>query len=114
LRILATKATTQETAVTGVSTTNRTGRLQVGKPDHPVSLRATTSSGQQHKHWVPEGVSSINGSGGNQDQIGPRSGTSTDDEAKHDTEKGPEEVAAKQNKAQGEETEIRANAMASF
>jgi hypothetical protein len=32
----------------------------------------------------------------------PRSGTSADDEAKHDTEKGPEEVAVKQNKDQDE------------
>jgi hypothetical protein len=28
--------------------------------------------------------------------------------------KGPEEVEAKQNKAQGEETEIRANTVANF
>jgi hypothetical protein len=39
------------------------------------------------------------GGGGNQDQIGRRSETSADDEAKHDTKKGPEEVAVKQNKA---------------
>jgi hypothetical protein len=36
-----------------------------------------------------------------------------DDGVKHHTEKGPEEVAAKQNKAQGEETDIRAEAVAS-
>jgi hypothetical protein len=36
-----------------------------------------------------------------------------DDEAKHSMKKGPEEVAVKQNKAQGEETEIRAEAVAS-
>jgi hypothetical protein len=52
-------------------------------------------------------------SGGNKDQIGPRSETSPDDEVKHDTEKGPEEVVAKQNKAQGEKTDIRAEAVAS-
>jgi hypothetical protein len=53
-------------------------------------------------------------SGGNQDQEGPKSETSTnDDEAKHIREKGPEEVAAKQNKAQGEETEIRVGTVAS-
>jgi hypothetical protein len=63
---------------------------------------------------VPEGVSSVDGSGGNQDQTGPRSGTSTDDEVKHDTEKGPEEVAAKKNKPQDEETDIRVEAVASF
>jgi hypothetical protein len=51
--------------------------------------------------------------GGNQDQTGLKSETLVDDEAKHDTEKGPEEVAVKQNKAQGEETDIRAEAMAS-
>jgi hypothetical protein len=39
------------------------------------------------------------GGGDNQDQIGQRSETSVDDEAKHDTEKGPGEVAVKQNKA---------------
>jgi hypothetical protein len=63
---------------------------------------------------VPEGVSSVDGSGGNQDQTWSRSGTSTDDEAKHNMEKGLEVVAAKQNKAQGEETEITADVMASF
>jgi hypothetical protein len=36
-----------------------------------------------------------------------------DDEAKHGTEKCPEEITEKQNKAQGEETEIRAKAVAS-
>jgi hypothetical protein len=51
--------------------------------------------------------------GGNQDQIGPRSGTSIEDEVKTDMEKGPEEVAAKQNKAQGKEIDIRAKAVAS-
>jgi hypothetical protein len=30
--------------------------------------------------------------------------SANDDEAKHSTKKGPEEVAAKQNKVQGEET----------
>jgi hypothetical protein len=62
---------------------------------------------------VLEGVSSVDGSRGNQDQAGMRSGTLVDDEAKHDMEKGPEEVAAKWNKAQGEETDIRAEAVAS-
>jgi hypothetical protein len=63
---------------------------------------------------VPKGVSSVDGSGGNQDQIRLRSGTSADDKVKHNAEKGPEEVATKQNKTQGEETEIRADVMASF
>jgi hypothetical protein len=63
---------------------------------------------------VPEGVSFVDGSGDNQDQTRPRSETLDNDEAKHDTEKGPEEVASKQNKAQGEETEIRGDVMASF
>jgi hypothetical protein len=53
-------------------------------------------------------------SGGSQDQEGPKSETSAnDDEAKHSTEKDLEEVAAKQNKAQGEETVIKAKAVAS-
>jgi hypothetical protein len=38
------------------------------KRDHPVSLKTTTASDQQHKQWVPEAVSSVDGSGGNQDQ----------------------------------------------
>jgi hypothetical protein len=53
---------------------------------------------------VPEAVSSADGSGGNQDQTGPRSETSTDDETKHSTEKGSKEIAEKKNKASGEET----------
>jgi hypothetical protein len=53
------------------------------------------------------------GGGGNRDQIGPRSETSANDEAKHEMEKGPEEVAVKQDKTQGEETDIRAEAVAS-
>jgi hypothetical protein len=57
---------------------------------------------------VPEDVSFVDGSRGNRDQTGPRSGTSADDEVKHDMEKGPKEIAAKQNKAQGEEIDIRA------
>jgi hypothetical protein len=63
---------------------------------------------------LPEGVSSANGFGGNQDQTGPRSRTSVDDEAKHGIEKDPEEVVAKQNKAQSVEIDIRADAVASF
>jgi hypothetical protein len=62
---------------------------------------------------LPEGVSSVDGSGGNQDQTGPRSGTSVDDEVKHDTEKGPEEVVAKHNKAQGKDSYIRVEVVAS-
>jgi hypothetical protein len=38
----------------------------------------------------------------------------TDDKAKPDVEKGPEKVAANQNRAQGEETDIRAEATTSF
>jgi hypothetical protein len=52
-------------------------------------------------------------SGGNQDQTGLRSETLADDQAKHDTEKGSKEVATKQNKAQGEETDMRAETVAS-
>jgi hypothetical protein len=63
---------------------------------------------------VPEGVSSADGLGGNQDQTWPRSGTSANDEAKHRTEKGPEDVVVKQNKAQSKETKIRVDAVANF
>jgi hypothetical protein len=35
-----------------------------------------------------------------------------DDEVKHSTEKGPKEIAKNQNKAPGEETEIKAKAVA--
>jgi hypothetical protein len=62
---------------------------------------------------VPEGVSPVDRSGGNQDQTGSRSGTSADDKMKHDMEKGPEEVATKRNKAQDEEIDIRAEAVTS-
>jgi hypothetical protein len=62
---------------------------------------------------VPEGVTSVDGSRGNQDQTGLRSETLADDEAKHSMEKGPEEIAEKQNKAQDEETKIRAKAVTS-
>jgi hypothetical protein len=52
---------------------------------------------------VPKVVSYADGSVGNQDQTWPRSETSTDDEAKHNTEKGLEEGAAKKNEAQDNE-----------
>jgi hypothetical protein len=57
---------------------------------------------------VHEAISSADGSGGNQDQRGSRRETSTDDEVMHSMEKGPDEIAAKQNKAPGEETDIKA------
>jgi hypothetical protein len=60
---------------------------------------------------VFEGISSVDGSGGNQDQTGPRSKALVDDEAKHYMEKGPEEVAENKNKAQGKGIEIRAEAV---
>jgi hypothetical protein len=53
---------------------------------------------------VTKVVSSADGSGGNQDQTGPMSETLADDEAKHSTKKGPEEITEKQNNAPGEET----------
>jgi hypothetical protein len=90
---------------------NRTVRN--AKPDHPASPKAITASGQQHKQWVPKAVSSADGSGGNQDQTGPRSETSANDEAKHSMEKGLEEIVEKQNKPLGEETEIKAKAVVS-
>jgi hypothetical protein len=37
-----------------------------------------------------------------------------DDEAKHEMEKGPGEVAMKQNMAQGKEIEIRADEVSRF
>jgi hypothetical protein len=43
-----------------------------------------------------------------------RSETSTDDEAKHSTEKGPEEITEKQNKAPGKEIKNKAKAVASY
>jgi hypothetical protein len=39
--------------------------------------------------------------------------TLADDEAKHSTKKGPEEITEKQNNAPGEETKIKAKAVAS-
>jgi hypothetical protein len=61
---------------------------------------------------VPEVVSSADESGGNQDQIGPRSMTSVDDEAKPDVEKGLEKVTTKQNKTQGKATEVKIEVVA--
>jgi hypothetical protein len=87
--------------------------VRIARPDHPVSPKAKSASGQQHKQWVSKVVSSADGSGGNQDQTGPRSETLTNDEAKHNTEKGPEEIAEKQNKAPGEQIEIKAKVVAS-
>jgi hypothetical protein len=57
--------------VMGVSATNMTERASRqenwivwnAKLDHLVSPKAPTVSGQQHKLWVPEGVSSVDGSG---------------------------------------------------
>jgi hypothetical protein len=61
------------------------------------------------------GIGGCSENGGSQGQEGPKSETlANDNEAKHSTEKGPEEVVAKQNKAQDEETKIKANAVASF
>jgi hypothetical protein len=91
---------------------NRTVRN--AKLDHLIFPKATTASNQQYKQWVPEAVSSTDGSGGNQDQTKPRSGTSADDEAKHITKKGLEDIVEKQNKAQGEEIQIKADAVANF
>jgi hypothetical protein len=51
---------------------------------------------------------------GSQNQEGPKSETlANDNEVKLDTEKGPEVVATKENTTQDEETEIRAEAVAS-
>jgi hypothetical protein len=51
---------------------------------------------------------------GSQNQEGPKSETlANDNEVKLDTEKGPEVVATKENMTQDEETEIRAEAVAS-
>jgi hypothetical protein len=54
---------------------------------------------------VPKDGSSANGSGGSKSLEGPRSEISANEEAKHDTEKCLEGVAAEQNKAQGEKIE---------
>jgi hypothetical protein len=44
---------------------------------------------------VPEAVSSVDESGGNQDQTWLRRETSANDEAKPDVKKGPEKIVAK-------------------
>jgi hypothetical protein len=86
--------------------------VQNDKLDHPVPLKTTEAPGEPHKQSV-WGLKDAWGLGGNQDQTRPRSETSANDEVKHDTEKGPEEVAIKQNKAKGEETEIKGEVVAS-
>jgi hypothetical protein len=56
---------------------------------------------------VPKNESSIDRSGGSQGRIGPRSQTSANDEVKRNMEKGPEGLAAEQNKDQGVKIETR-------
>jgi hypothetical protein len=90
---------------------NRT--IQNAKPDHLVPPETTEAPGQPHKQSM-RGSEDARRSGGNRDQTGPRSETSADDEAKHSTTKVLEEIAEKQNKAQGEEIDIRAEAVVSF
>jgi hypothetical protein len=84
------------------------------KPDHPVSPEATTASGQQHKQWVPEAVSSANGSGAIKIRQGRGVGLRSMMKRSTSCRKGLEEIAEKQNKAQGKETKIKADAVSSF
>jgi hypothetical protein len=63
------------------------------KSDGSVSRNIATS-GQQHKLWVHKSRPSADGSGGSQDQMGPRDETSANDELKHNMEKGTEGVVA--------------------
>jgi hypothetical protein len=90
---------------------NRT--VQNAKSEHPVPSKTTEALEHPHKQSV-WGSKDPQRSGGSQDQEGPKSDTlANDDEAKHSTKKGTKEVALKQNKAQGEETEIRAEVVPS-
>jgi hypothetical protein len=78
------------------------------KSDHPVSQEAA-APGHQQEQEAPNG-SSVDQQRIIQGKIGPRSETSTDDEAKPDVERGPEEVAAEQDKVPGAKTEARTEA----
>jgi hypothetical protein len=78
--------------VATVGKENRTVRN--GKPDHPVSPKATTVPSCQHEQGAPKDGSSADRSRSSQGQTGPKSETSANDEVKPDTEKGLEEVAA--------------------
>jgi uncharacterized protein YijF (DUF1287 family) len=100
LRVLATKATTHETVITGASPTSRARRLQDRKIGQSKMTNMTIRFPRRQQKLQGSHTSNQYGdrnawrSGGNQDQIGPRSETSADDEVKHDVKKGPEEVVA--------------------
>jgi hypothetical protein len=87
--------------------------VQNSKPNHPVSPKTTETLEQPHKQSVQR-LLDAQSLGGSQDQDGPKSGTlANDNKAKHSMKKVPVEVAAKQNKAQGKEIGIRAEAVVS-
>jgi hypothetical protein len=86
--------------------------VQNAKPNHSVPMKTTEAPGQPDKESM-QGLEDARRSGVNHDQTRPRSETLANDKAMNSMQKGPEEVAVKQNKAQGNETEIRAEAIAS-
>jgi hypothetical protein len=82
--------------------------VQNGKSDHPVSSTAATVPGCQHEQGALNDGSSVDRSRSNQGQSGPRGKTSVNDEANPDTEKGPKEVVAEQDRVPGAETKTEA------
>jgi hypothetical protein len=94
---LATEATIQETTVTDMSATSRTGKsdspeCQTGPSSFPEDNKSSWSPDEQ---GVPKDGSCADEPGISQGRTGPRSETLADNEAKPDMEKIPKEVAAK-------------------
>jgi hypothetical protein len=77
------------------------------KPDGPISLKIATTPSQQHEQWAPKDGSSADESGSSRGQIGLRSETSANEEAKPNVEKGPEMVEIEQSKVPGEKGETK-------
>jgi hypothetical protein len=88
--------------------------VQNAKPDHPVSLKIAEGPRQPCKQRVLKVEVYVDGSGGSQDQTGPRGKTLANDRTEQDLEIGPERVAVKQEKAQGKKKEINTEAGSSF
>jgi hypothetical protein len=80
------------------------------KLDHPVSQETAVASGHQHERGALKDGSSAGQSGSSQEKTGPRSKSSANGEAKPDTEKSLEEVAAEQNRVLEAKAETRIEA----
>jgi hypothetical protein len=84
--------------------------LQISKPDGPVSQEAATALGHQHEQEELKDGPSADQPESSQGRTGPRSKSSANGQAKPNTEKSPEEVAAEQNKVFKVNVETRTEA----